>query len=117
MSDDLLAGYQKVSSFALWDGEHAILRFIGGVDKNFTKSDSKGNEHRYLGINVHLMKHSNENYQHQEGTDTVLRCGLDSTLAKWLADGGLKAKEFNIIYRVDMKKSQGYGLRIEGREK
>jgi hypothetical protein len=38
-------------------------------------------------------------------------------LAKWLADGGLKAKEFDIIYRVDMKKSQGYGLRIEGREK
>ena len=92
MSDDLLTGYRKVSSFALWDGED-------------------------LGISVHLLKHSNENYAHQEGTDTVFRVGLDSTLAKWIADGGIKEKQFDIIYKVDMRKSSGYGLRIEGRDK
>lgn len=116
MSEDLLAGYQKVSSFALWDGEYAILRFVGGVDDKFTKTDSKGTDHTYLGCNVYLYKHSNENYNHMEGTECILRCGNDSTLAKWIADGGLKAKEFDIVYRIDMRKSLGYGLRIEGRE-
>ena len=117
MRDDLLTSYRKVASFALWDGEDAVLRFVGGVDPNFKKTDSKGNEHTYLGISVHLLKHSNENYKHQEGTDTIFRVGLDSTLAKWIADGGIKDKQFDIIYKVDMRKSSGYGLRIEGREK
>jgi len=117
MSDDLLTSYRKVASFALWDGEDAVLRFVGGVDPNFKKTDSKGNEHTYLGINVHLIKHSNENYAHQEGTDTIFRVGNDSTLSQWIADGGIKKKQFDLIYKVDMRKSSGYGLRIEGREK
>jgi len=117
MRDDLLTSYRKVASFALWDGEDAVLRFVGGVDPNFKKTDSKGNEHTYLGISVHLLKHSNENYAHQEGTETIFRVGLESTLAKWIADGGIKDKKFDIIYNVDMRKSSGYGLRIEGREK
>ena len=118
MSDDLLTGYRKVSSFALWDGEEAVLRFTGNVNPNFTKVDSKGIEHTYLGIDVHLIKHSNENYAHQEGTETIFRVGLDSTIAKWIKDGGIKTKELNLYrYIVDMRKSSGYGLRIEGREK
>jgi hypothetical protein len=117
MSDDLLISYRKVASFALWDGEDAVLRFVGGVDPNFKKTDSKGNEHTYLGINVFLKKHSNENYKHQEGTETIFRVGVESTLAKWIADGGIKEKQFDIIYNVDMRKSSGYGLRVEGREK
>jgi len=117
MSDDLLAGYRKVSSFALWDGEEAILRFVGGVDPDFKKTDSKGIEHTYLGLNVYLYEHSNENYKHQHNTETILRVGNESTLAQWIAAGGIKKKEFDIIYKVDMKKSAGYGLRIEGREK
>ena len=121
MSNDLLAGYRKVSSFALWDGEEAVLRFVGKVDPTFKKTDSKGNEHTYLGIPVHLIKHSNENYSHQEGTETIFRVGLESTIAKWIADGGIKdgdGKNVNkIIYTVDMRKSSGYGLRIEGRDK
>ena len=118
MSNDLLAGYRKVSSFALWDGEEAVLRFVGKVDPTFKKTDSKGNEHTYLGIPVHLIKHSNENYQHQEGTETIFRVGLESTIAKWIGDGGIKKttpKEADLIYIVDMRKSSGYGLRIEGR--
>jgi len=117
MRDDLLAGYRKVSSFALWDGEDAVLRFTGGVDPNFKKVDSKGIEHTYVGLNVHLIKHSNENYAHQEGTDTIFRVGVDSTIDKWIKGGGIKKKEFDLIYKVDMRKSAGYGLRIEGRDK
>ena len=90
MSDDLLIGYRKVSSFALWDGEEAILRFVGKIDPNFKKTDSKGNEHTYLGIPVHLYHHSNDNYQHQQGTETIFRVGLDSTIAKWIEGGGIK---------------------------
>jgi len=29
----------------------------------------------------------------------------------------IKEKQFDIIYNVDMRKSSGYGLRVEGREK
>ena len=118
MSDDnLLSAYSSMPSFALWDGEHAILNFTGKVDPYFKKTDSKGNEHTYLVFNVFLKKHSNENYKHQEGTETIFRVGVESTLAKWIADGGIKEKQFDIIYNVDMRKSSGYGLRVEGREK
>ena len=120
MSDDLLTGYRKVSSFALWDGEEADLRFTGEVNPNFKKVDSKGIEHTYLGIDVHLIKHSNENYAHQEGTDTVFRVGLESTIAKWIEDGGIKKTPFlkRTIFTVDMRKSSGYGLSIrETKEK
>jgi len=45
---DLLATYRKVKSFALRDGEHAVLRFVGGVDPDFKWTDSKGIERTYL---------------------------------------------------------------------
>ena len=121
VNNDLLVEYRKVSSFALWDGEEAVLRFVGKIDPTFKKTDSKGNEHTYLGIPVHLIKHSNENYQHQEGTETIFRVGLESTIAKWIEGGGIKDGDGKnvdkIIYKVDMRKSSGYGLRVEGREK
>ena len=114
---DLLATYRKVKSFALRDGEHAVLRFVGGVDPDFKWTDSKGLERTYLGINVFLKEHSSEFYNGQCDTETILRAGLGTTLDQWIADGGLKAKEFDLIYRIDNSKALGYGLRIEGREK
>ena len=42
--------------------EHAVLRFTGEVDQDFVKTDSKGNEQHYVGVYVHLLEHSNENY-------------------------------------------------------
>ena len=114
---DLLATYRKVKSFALRDGEHAVLRFVGGLDREFKWTDSKGIERTYLGINVFLKKHSSEFYNGQCDTETILRAGIGTTLDLWIEDGGLKAKEFDIIYRIDNSKALGYGLRIEGREK
>jgi hypothetical protein len=110
---DLLAGYRKVKSFALRDGEHAVLRFVGGVDPNFKWTDSKGIERTYLGINVYLMKHSSEFYNGQCDTETVFRVGLGTTMDLWIADGGLKSKEFDLVYRVDNSIALGYGLRVE----
>ena len=118
VDEDLLSGYRKVSSFALWDGEEAVLRFVGGIDPDFVKTDGKGVDQHYVGCNVFLVSHSNENYQHLEGTETILRIGKDSTLNKWIVEGGLKGKEaFKLIYKVSMSKALGYGLRVEGRHK
>ena len=116
MSDEnLLSAYTDAPSFALWDGEHAILRLTGKVDHNFMKSDSKGKEHSYLGLECVLIEHSNENYAHRHNTTCVFRVGKDSTLAKWVNDerGGLKANNPNTVYRVDMSQKLGYSLRIE----
>ena len=113
VDDDLLSGYRKVSSFALWDGEHAVLRFTGKVDPDFVKTDSKGNEQHYVGVHVYLLEHSNENYNHLVDTDTIMRVGKDSTLNKWLEEGGLKGMAKNKTFKVDMSKALGYGLRIE----
>ena len=44
MSENILAAYSSTPSFALWDGESAVLRFTGKIDQDFTKTDSKGNE-------------------------------------------------------------------------
>jgi len=118
---DLLAGYRKVKSFALRDGEHAILRFVGGIDREFKWTDSNGIERTYVGVNVFLKKHSSEFYNGQCDTETVFRVGIGTTLDDWIVDGGLKdmdsKTESKIIYKVDNSKTQGYGLRIEGREK
>jgi len=118
---DLLAKYRKVKSFALRDGEHAVLRFVGGLDREFKWTDSKGIERTYLGINVYLKEHSSEFYNGQCDTETVFRVGLGTTLDQWIEDGGLKdmdsKTESKIIYKVDNSKALGYGLRIEGREK
>jgi hypothetical protein len=113
VDDDLLSGYRKVSSFALWDGESAVLRFSGKVDPEFVKTDSKGIEQHYIGVHVFLLEHSNENYQHLHNTDTIMRIGKDSTLNKWLEEGGLKGMAKNKTFKVDMSKALGYGLRIE----
>ena len=113
VDDDLLSGYRKVSSFALWDGESAVLRFTGKIDQDFTKTDSKGNEQHYVGVHVFLLEHSNENYSHLHNTDTIMRVGKDSTLNKWLEEGGLKGMSKDKTFKVDMSKALGYGLRIE----
>ena len=114
---DLLAGYRKVKSFALRDGEHAVLRFVGGIDREFKWTDSNGIERTYVGANVFLKKHSSEFYNGQCDTETVMRIGIGTTLDDWIVDGGIKEDQYNLIYKVDNSKTQGYGLRIEGREK
>lgn len=114
--ENLLDKYRKVSSFALWDGESAVLRFNGDVNPDFTKVDGQGVERHYLGVGVHLIKHSNENYSHQEGCDTIFRVGKTSTLNDWIEDGGLKATDTKLVFEVDMSKALGYGLKIHTRE-
>ncbi|AXH78264.1 MAG: hypothetical protein [Circular genetic element sp.] len=114
---DLLAGYRKVKSFALRDGEHAVLRFVGGIDREFKWTDSNGIERTYVGVNVFLKKHSSEFYNGQCDTETVFRVGIGTTLDDWIVDGGIKEDQYNLIYKVDNSKTSGYGLRIEGREK
>ena len=113
--DNLLSAYSVAPSFALWDGEYAILRFTGNVDQSFIKVDSKGKDQIYLGVDCMLIKHSNENYRHRHNTECILRVGKESTLAKWVNDerGGLKANDPRTIFRVDMSQKLGYSLRIE----
>ena len=113
--DNLLSAYSDTPSFALWDGEHAILRLTGKVDRNFIKVDSKGNEQTYLGLECILIEHSNENYTHRHDTTCIFRIGKESTLAKWVNDerGGLKANNIRTVYRVDCSHKLGYSLRIE----
>ena len=113
--DNLLSAYSVAPSFALWDGEYAILRFTGNVDQSFIKVDSKGKDQIYLGVECMLIKHSNENYRHRHNTECILRVGKESTLAKWVNDerGGLKAKDTRTIFRVDRSQKLGYSLRIE----
>ena len=115
MEDDILAGYRNVSSFALWDGEHAILSFTGEVNPDFVKTDSKGVDQHYVGLTVFLKEHSNENYQQQCNRETIFRVGKGSTLDKWVQDGGLKGDTPKLIFKVEMSKALGYSLRVEGR--
>ena len=116
-NDNLLSAYQTTPSFALWDGEHAILRFTGEVDQNFIKVDGKGKEQKYLGVECELIRHSNEQYEHRHNSTCIFRVGIDSTLAKWVNDprGGLKATPLlkRTTFRVDMSQKLGYSLRIE----
>ena len=115
MNENILSAYQSTPSFALWDGEHAILRFTGKVDQEFIKTDSKGKEQKYLGVECELIQHSNESYAHRHNTTCIFRVGVESTLAKWVNDlrGGLKANNPRTLFRVDMSQKLGYSLRIE----
>jgi len=115
MSENILSEYQSTPSFALWDGEHAILSFTGKLDPKFIKVDSKGKEQTYLGIECMLIKHSNENYHHRHNTVCMLRTGQESTLAKWATDpqGGIKKTDYKLIFRVGNSAKLGYDLRIE----
>ena len=117
--DNLLSAYSDTPSFALWDGEHAILRLTGKVDRNFTKVDKTGNEQKYLGLECELIEHSNENYNHRHNTTCIFRIGKESTLAKWVNDerGGLKANSPRTVFRVDMSQKLGYSLRIESTDR
>jgi len=121
MSENLLKAYQATPSFALWDGEHAILNFTGKLDQDFIKVDASGNEQHYLGIECLLISHSNENYKHRHDTICILRTGKESTLAKWVNDdrGGLKAVPFlkRTIFKVFNSKKLGFDLRVETMEK
>jgi hypothetical protein len=113
--ENLLEAYQVSPSFALWDGEYAVLRFTGNLDRDYKKLDSKGNEQTYLAIECMLIKHSNENYSHRHNTVCFLRTGKESTLAKWALDerGGLKANDPRNIFRVDNSAKLGFSLRLE----
>ena len=115
MSENILSAYQSTPSFALWDGEHAILRFTEKVDQEFIKTDSKGKEQKYLGVECELIKHSNESYAHRHNTTCIFRVGIESTLAKWVNDerGGLKTNNPRTIFKVSQSKKLGYSLRIE----
>ena len=115
MSENLLSAYQATPSFALWDGEHAILSFTGKLDQDFIKVDANGKEQHYLGIEVLLKSHSNENYKHRHHTVCIFRTGKESTLAKWANDerGGIKKTKKNTIYKVFNSKKLGFDLRIE----
>ena len=122
MSENLLSAYKPTPSFALWDGEHAILSFTGQLDQDFIKADSSGKDQHYLGIEVLLISHSNENYKHRHDTVCILRTGKESTLAKWALDerGGINKTNKKTVYKVFNSKKLGFDLRIEnieGREK
>jgi hypothetical protein len=115
MSENLLSAYSATPSFAIWDGEHAILNFTGNIDPDFVKVDSKGKEQHYLGIEVMLISHSNENYSHRHGTVCILRTGKDSTLAKWANDerGGIKSVNKKTVFKAFNSAKLGFDLRIE----
>jgi len=115
MSENLLGAYTATPSFALWDGESAVLRFTGNLDTKFTKVDSKGKEQIYLGIEVFLIEHSNENYSHRHDSVCILRTGNESTLAKWANDerGGIKKTNEKQVYKVSNSAKLGYDLRLE----
>ncbi len=115
MSENLLGAYTATPSFALWDGESAVLRFTGNLDPKFTKVDSKGKEQTYLGIEVFLIEHSNENYSHRHDSICILRTGNESTLAKWATDerGGIKKTNEKQVFKVSNSAKLGYDLRLE----
>ena len=115
MSENLLSAYSSMPSFALWDGEHAILNFTGKLLPEFVKVDSKGKEQHYLGIEVHLISHSNENYSHRHDSVVILRTGKESTLAKWANDerGGIKKTNEKQVFKVSNSAKLGYDLRLE----
>ena len=115
MSENILSAYQSTPSFALWDGEHAILRFTGKVDRDFVKPDKDGKDQHYFGLECELIKHSNENYSYLHNTTTIMRIGKESTLGKWVNDerGGLKTNNPRTIFKVSQSKKLGYSLRIE----
>jgi hypothetical protein len=115
VSENLLDAYKITPSFALWDDEHAILSFTGKLIPNFEKEDKNGQVQIYLGIEVFLKKHSNENYSHRHESICILRTGPTSTLAKWATDeqGGIKATDSKLIFRVGNSKKLGFSLRIE----
>ena len=113
--DNLLSAYSDTPSFALWDGEHAILNFTGKLDQDFIKPDKDGKDQHYLGIEVFLISHSNENYKHRHDSICILRTGKESTLAKWANDerGGIKKTDKKTIYKVFNSAKLGFDLRIE----
>jgi len=114
MSENLLAEFKTTASFAIWDGEHAILRFTGNIDRNFTKVDSKGNERTYLGLEVFLIEHSNKEYSHRENDVVFLRTGSESTLAKWaLSSTGVKNVSDKTIFKLFNSAKLGFDLRVE----
>ena len=106
MSENLLSAYSATPSFAIWDGEHAILSFTGNIEPDFVKVDSKGKEQHYLGIEVMLISHS---------TVCILRTGKESTLAKWANDeqGGIKSVNKKTIFKAFNSAKLGFDLRIE----
>ena len=117
MSENILSAYQSTPSFALWDGEHAILSFTGKLDQDFVKVDANGKEQHYLGIECLLISHSNENYKHRHDSICIFRTGKESTLAKWANDerGGIKKTNKKMIFKVFNSKKLGFDLRIENR--
>ena len=120
MSENLLREFQTTPSFAIWDGEHAVLRFTGKLNHSFVKVDSKGNEQTYLGLEVFLIEHSNEQYSHRHDDVLFLRTGRESTLAKWaLSPTGVEWKDFNdkTIYKLFNSAKLGFDLRIESMPK
>jgi len=112
--ENLLERYQTTPSFALWDGEHAVLRFTGTLNDQLERIDKDGNVHDYLGLEVYLISHSNKNYAHREDTTCFLRTGKDSTLAKWALDQ-LPTNDKDLIFHISNSKASGYNLRVEGR--
>ena len=116
MSENLLSAYSATPSFAIWDGEHAVLSFTGNLEPDFIKVDSKGKEQAYLGIEVLLISHSNENYSHRHNTVCILRTGKESTLDKWANDehGCIKSVNKKTIFKCFNSSKLGFDLRIEG---
>jgi len=117
MSENLLSAYSATPSFAIWDGEHAILNFTGKLIPDFVKVDANGKEQHYLGIEVNLISHSNENYSHRHDSVCIFRTGKTSTLAKWANDpeGGIKSLPVNkkTVFKVFNSAKLGFDLRIE----
>jgi len=115
VSENLLAGFQKTPSFAIYDGESANVRFTGKLDPSFTKEDKNGIIHEYLGIEVFLISHSNEMYKHRHESVLMLRTGRTSTLAKWANDpeGGIKSVNPDIVFKAFNSAKLGFDLRVE----
>ena len=115
MSENLLSAYSPTPSFAIWDGEHAILNFTGKLIPDFVKVDANGKEQHYLGLEVNLISHSNENYSHRHDSVCIFRTGKTSTLAKWANDpeGGIKSVNKKTVFKVFNSTKLGFDLRIE----